>query len=73
MHVLLRVKARRNPRWHATKVPADVWLEDEEAYETRNKAIAAGSLVLMIANSQEAEKFLCPMWTHCLEREVPHL
>ena len=73
VHVLLRVKARRNPQWHATKVPADFWLEDEEAYKARNKAITAGALVLMIANSQGAEKLLCPMLTHCLEREVHHM
>ena len=73
VHVLLRIKARRNPQWHATKVPADFWLEDEEAYKARNKAITAGALVLMIANSQGAEKLLCPMLTHCLEREVHHM
>ena len=73
VHVLLRVKARRNLRWHATKVPANFWLEDEEAYKARNKAITARALVLMIANSQAAEKFLCPTRTHCLEREVRHM
>ena len=73
MHVLLRVKARRNPQWQATKVPAHFWLEDEEAYKVRNKAITAGALVPMIANSQGAEKFLCPMRTHYLEREVRHI
>ena len=73
VHVLLRVKARRNPRWHATKVPADFWLEDEEAYKARNKAITAGALVLIVSNSQGAEKFLCPTRTHCLEREVRHM
>ena len=36
-------------------VAADFWLEDEEAYKVRNKAITAGALVLMIANSQGAE------------------
>ena len=73
MHVLLRVEARRTPRWHATKVLADFWLEDEEAYKARTKAITAGALVLMTANSQGAEKFLCPTRTHCLERGVPHM
>ena len=73
LHVLLRVKARCNPRWHATKVPADFWLEDEEAYKVRNKTITAGALVLMIANSQGAEKFRCPTRTHLLEREVRHM
>ena len=73
VHVLLRVKARRNPHWHAIKVPADFWLEEEEAYEARNKAITAGALVLLIANSQGAEKFLCPTRTHCLKREVRHM
>ena len=73
MHVLLRVKARRNPQWQATKVPAHFWLEDEEAYKVRNKAITAGALVPMIANSQGAEKFLCPTRTRCLEREVRHM
>ena len=38
-------------------MPANFWLEDEEAYEARNKAITAGALVLMIANGQGAEKF----------------
>ena len=45
VHVLLRVKACCNPRWQATKVPADFWLEDEEAYKACNKAITAGALV----------------------------
>ena len=62
-----------SPRWHATKVPADFWLEDEEAYKARNKAITAGALVLMIANGQGAEKFLCPPRTHGLERELRHM
>ena len=73
VHVLLKVKARRNPRWHATKVPADFWLEDEEAYKACNKAITAGALVLLIANSQGAENSLCPTQTHCLEREARHM
>ena len=55
VHVLLNVKARRNPRWHATKVPADFWLEYEEAHTARNKAITAGALMLLIAKSQGAE------------------
>ena len=32
MHVPLRVKARRNPRWHAIKMPADFWTEDGLGY-----------------------------------------
>ena len=76
VHVLLRVKARRNPQWRAAKIaklPADFWLEDEEAYQARNKAIKAGALVLVIASSQGAENFLCPTRTHCLGREVCHM
>ena len=73
VHDLLRLKARRNCRWHALKAPADFWLEHEEAYKARRKTIQAGALVLVIANSQGAEKFLCPIRTHCLEREVRHL
>ena len=72
VHVLLRLKGRRNPQWHATRVPADLWREDEEAYKARHKAIQAGTLMLIIANSQEAEKFLCPIRTYCLEHEVHH-
>ena len=70
VHVLLRIKTHRNPRWHATKVPAEFGLEDDEACKARNKAITAGALVLMIANSQGAEKFLCPTRTFCLEWEL---
>ena len=76
VHVLLRVEARHNPRWHATKVVADFWLEVEEAYKARYKAITVitvGALGLMIANSQGAEKFLCPTWTHCLKRDLRHM
>ena len=41
-------------------MPADFCLEDEEAEKAHNKAISAGALVLLIANSQGAEKILCP-------------
>ena len=42
-----------HPRWLATKVPAEFWLEDEEAQKARNKAITAGALVFMIANKNK--------------------
>ena len=31
VHFLLKIKARCNSQWQAAKIPADFWLEDEEA------------------------------------------
>ena len=52
VHVLIRTKACRNPQWQAAKVPADFWLEDEEAYKARNRGISGGMMVLLIADCQ---------------------
>ena len=57
VHVLLKIKARRNPQWQAAKVPADFWLEDEEAYIVRNRGISGGMFVLLIANRQGAQEY----------------
>ena len=54
-------------------MPADFWLEDEGAYTARNKAISGGVLVLLIANTQGAERFLSPLRMDCLRTEVSQL
>lgn len=56
VHVLLKIKACRNPQWQATKVLADFWLEDEEAYKARNRGISGGMMVRLVANRQGVEE-----------------
>ena len=73
VHVLLKIKARRNPQWQAVKVPADFWLEDEEAYKARNRGISGGMMVLLVANRQGVEEYLNPSHTACLARGVSDL
>ena len=70
VHVLLMIKARLNPQWHAinaTNTPAHFWPKDEEAYKARTKANR-------IFGACECEQprgrgLLCPMLTQCLEQE----
>ena len=73
VHVLLRIKAGRNPQWQAAEVPADFWLEDEEAYKVRNRGISGGMLMLLIANRQGVQEYLNPSQTGHLAGGVSHL
>ena len=51
VHVLLRCSVTGTGE-SALRTPADFWLEDETAYQARNKGIGGDMLVIAIANQQ---------------------
>ena len=46
------------PRGGAPRIPADFWVEHQEAYNVRGKGLSSGLLVILIANRQGAEVFM---------------
>ena len=46
------------PQGGAPRIPADVWVEHEEAYNARGKGLSSDLLVILIANRQMAEEFM---------------
>ena len=57
-HPLVHVLMKCLPRGGAPRIPADFWVEHEEANNAQGKGLSSGLLVILIANRQGAEEVM---------------